>query len=185
MWLEKKCWQSCIFLSLYIIMKVRVGPKDTVMPYLPSSFTITLPWITFFICLHEKNPPYCHHLLMISLTISVWKGKQSEEISEGNRTTTQPPLYFLWQSMFCLWFYIRRTISFVHPVLCLFASKDISPAILNLLSCVTSIPLITGYSQWHKLISFFSSCGASCKHCRCQCRTFKRCRFNPWVGKNP
>ena len=54
MWLEK-CWKSCRLLSLYIIMKVRVGPKDIIMLYLPRSFTITLPWITFSFCLHEKS----------------------------------------------------------------------------------------------------------------------------------
>ena len=183
MWLEK-CWKSCRLLSLYIIMKVRVGPKDIIMLYLPRSFTITLPWITFSFCLHEKSSLFSSSPNDFPYYFSM-KRKAIEEIPEWNRTTTRPPLYFLLQNMFCLWFYIRRTISFVHPVPCLFASKDISPAILNFLSCITNIPLITGYSQWHKLIWFFPSCCASCKHCICQGRRFKRWRFNPWVGKIP
>ena len=53
-WLEK-CTQSCRLLSLYIIMKVRVGPKDAIILYLPSSLTITLPWKTFSFFLQSQK----------------------------------------------------------------------------------------------------------------------------------
>lgn len=151
-WLEK-CTQSCRLLSLYMIIKVRVGPKD-------QSYYICLvhslsqcPEKHFPFFSRHKNPPYSHHLLMIFVSILVWKGKQLGE----NATTTHPPLYLLLQNMYGLHFYLRWTISFVHPIPRLLANEDISPAILNSLSCITNILLIIGYSQWHKPIWFLPS----------------------------
>ena len=183
MWLEK-CWKSCRLLSLYIIMKVRVGPKDTIMVYLPRSFTITLPWITFSFCLHEKSSLFSSSPNDLPYYFSMKRKAIRRNIRM--KQDNYPTISLLPVTKYVLPVILYKENHFIcAPSPMPLCQQRHSPAILNFLSCITNIPLITGYSQWHKLIWFFPSCGASCKHCTCQARRFKRCRLDPWVGKIP